>query len=897
MKKRLLSALLVLAMVLSLVPFGAFAADATEPVATLETQATEPAKATEPTQATEPAKATEPTKETEATDATETTEPTVPATTAPSAPTAVEKVQSLIDALPETVTAENRAEVENQLTAIDDAKLPLTDEERDTLDFGKYNAAIAALDTLDGQPGAQVPDSMETGYTITFDPAGGTLPEGVANTATTNADGKLASLPTPTREGYTFDGWYRTKQNGPKVTTEFTFTENITLYAHWKVDAKFSLSGYGYEKVIPDIQVTSGTEEINFSGEPKYGVDIGIVAFEISENYPSDIANNSVLSSGKFNVGLCYFIWIKFQMKEGYSLGKVTLDGQNAWEQTVNGNTVQVAFQLPTVGYTITLDPNGGTLPDGVANTVTTDKDGKFATLPTPTKSDNAFLGWYNGETKWSTDSFATENITLTAKWSDGTNVTSEEELRACIEAGISTIKLGADIALTSALNISGKTLTLDLNGHVLSKQGAFYTSLVRVEKSGSLTIKDSGTGGKISDYVYGNASAITLESGTVEDTLEVSNGSTLTMNGGTVNRITANATVYVNGGKVNNSIFMGMDGILYANGMDIPALSDSGVFPYKIVTCKVGDKVYCYTIKEKPVAPTAPEGETFQGWYKDNQEWDFSKGSHTEGTTVTAKFAPITYTITYNKGEITDAKGDIDKVQKECGDDKFTLSQKVYTKDGYLQVGWEDAQSNFYLPGAAYKENANLTLTAVWEKIITYKVPFTKTVKLSGSAKPGKVTFELHALPYGDYSQTPGKVDVTGTVETNGKGDYNKGTLTISGSEKLLEQMLSDGILVQEKNDGKKNWTYDSTIYCLKMTNNGIALYPVTAKTANQRTDYVIDYSKTVKTMTFTNTYGTSSNADTSNPKTGDEIYIAAATMLLSAMALIAILPGKKRM
>lgn len=43
------------------------------------------------------------------------------------------------------------------------------------------------------------------------------------------------NLPTPTRAGYTFDGWYTSATGGTKVTasTKVTATSNHTLYAHW----------------------------------------------------------------------------------------------------------------------------------------------------------------------------------------------------------------------------------------------------------------------------------------------------------------------------------------------------------------------------------------------------------------------------------------------------------------------------------------------------------------------------------------------------------------------------------------------------------------------------------------------------------------------------------------
>ncbi len=46
-------------------------------------------------------------------------------------------------------------------------------------------------------------------------------------------DGSITNLPTPTRDGHTFSGWFTEKNGGNKVTTETTFAENTILYAHW----------------------------------------------------------------------------------------------------------------------------------------------------------------------------------------------------------------------------------------------------------------------------------------------------------------------------------------------------------------------------------------------------------------------------------------------------------------------------------------------------------------------------------------------------------------------------------------------------------------------------------------------------------------------------------------
>lgn len=60
---------------------------------------------------------------------------------------AVQKVQALIDALPETVTVENAESVSAQLEAIDEAMAELTEEQREELDMTRLHAISEALNT------------------------------------------------------------------------------------------------------------------------------------------------------------------------------------------------------------------------------------------------------------------------------------------------------------------------------------------------------------------------------------------------------------------------------------------------------------------------------------------------------------------------------------------------------------------------------------------------------------------------------------------------------------------------------------------------------------------------------------------------------------------------------
>lgn len=66
---------------------------------------------------------------------------------------------------------------------------------------------------------------------ITFDANEGS----VDTTSVKTENGKLPNLPTPTREGYDFTGWYTARDGGELVTTDTVFYADTTLYAHWQV--------------------------------------------------------------------------------------------------------------------------------------------------------------------------------------------------------------------------------------------------------------------------------------------------------------------------------------------------------------------------------------------------------------------------------------------------------------------------------------------------------------------------------------------------------------------------------------------------------------------------------------------------------------------------------------
>lgn len=97
------------------------------------------------------------------------------------------------------------------------------------------------------------------------------------------------------------------------------------------------------------------------------------------------------------------------------------------------------------------------------------------------------------------------------------------------------------------------------------------------------------------------------------------------------------------------------------------------------------------------------------------------------------------------------------------------------------------------------------------------YELPFTKTVKLGGSAAPGRETFELEIFGVGvRYMEEHAKDLYTAAVTTNGAGDYD-GALVISGPADQVRDLVCEGFYVREKNAGTANWTYDDAVWLIR--------------------------------------------------------------------------------
>ncbi|MDT2662671.1 BspA family leucine-rich repeat surface protein [Enterococcus hulanensis] len=268
-------------------------------------------------------------------------------------------------------------------------------------------------------------------YTVTFNSNGGTL---VSNKTYTIEKG-IDSFKTPTRSGYTFDGWYDGEEKVTKI--EDGETGNRALEAKWKIEtytvtfdsndgSSILPKTYTIEKGIASFEtpIRSGyTFEGWYDGEDKVTKiedgETGNRALEARwklETYKVTFDSNggSKVSEKEYTIkkGIDSFAepTKAHYTFEGWYDGeeKVTTIGKGE-----TGNRTLIAKWTP-VTYKVTFDSAGGNAIDPMPYTI----EETISTLPTPTRKGHKFIGWFEGENLVTEIPIGgTSDRTLTAKW------------------------------------------------------------------------------------------------------------------------------------------------------------------------------------------------------------------------------------------------------------------------------------------------------------------------------------------------------------------------------------------------------------------------------------------------------------------------------------------------
>lgn len=112
------------------------------------------------------------------------------------------------------------------------------------------------------------------------------------------ANPSIGSLPTPTRSGYNFDGWYTSANGGTKITDSTKVTANTTVYAHWTKNAET-------KAVVKDVKIEHNTT-VNYKSTymllPEITADKGTkykVKYESSDTDVATVDENGKVYAAK----------------------------------------------------------------------------------------------------------------------------------------------------------------------------------------------------------------------------------------------------------------------------------------------------------------------------------------------------------------------------------------------------------------------------------------------------------------------------------------------------------------------------------------------------------------------------------------------------------------------
>ena len=202
--------------------------------------------------------------------------------------------------------------------------------------------------------------AVEKSVTVTFDPQDGSS----MNPAVVE-QGETVVLPTPTRDHYTFNGWFTQASGGTKVTSPLTVSDDVTLYAQWTQ--------------VPTYTVTF----VDGSGNTiTTTVDEGAAA--VPPENPT---------------------------KDGYTFA----GWDTTFDDVTSNMTVTAKWVANEKAVTVTFDPQGGSS----ANPAVVEQ-GETVTLPTPTRDGYVFVGWFTqatGGTQITSSTEVTDNATVYAHW------------------------------------------------------------------------------------------------------------------------------------------------------------------------------------------------------------------------------------------------------------------------------------------------------------------------------------------------------------------------------------------------------------------------------------------------------------------------------------------------
>ena len=486
------------------------------------------------------------------------------------------------------------------------------------------------------------------------------------------------TLPTPSKTGYTFDGWYTQSSGGTKVSNTYTPAGNVTLYAHW-TNVNYTLT----------INPNGGIWNNTTSNSTKTG----------TTNSKLSIANPTPKG-----------YTVSFNSNGGNNVNSITSQRTfTNWSLSGSGSISGTTYTFGSGNATLTANYNNGSI-----------------TLPSATKAGHNFKGWYNngcGTTFIGNagESYTpTSNVTLKAcysyyayildvypnggTWNGTTEKTRIEPLakpKPSIYGNTDyTGKIGSTIDIPNPIPPSGYTVSFNTNG------GSSISSITSTKSFNGWNNSSPGTFSGTT-YTYGEGSGyITANYKNNSVNLPKPTKSGYTFNGW--------YTASSGGTKVNNTYTPTENITLYAHwsansyrlSFDANGCGTLGV---SYVTATVG-KTYGDADDGDGLPSIAlTTGKKFDGWYTSSSGGNKITNSTTvtassDNGTLYAHCSYINYNISYNlangtygSSHPTSAKyGDVINISKPSKKVTISLSRGTNASDAKISSTSVSAAQTF---------------------------------------------------------------------------------------------------------------------------------------------------------------------------------------------------------
>ena len=646
---------------------------------------------------------------------------------------------------------------------------------------------------------------------VTFETSGGSKVDG-----TKVKNGEKVNQPSdPTREGYTFGGWYR--KPSCLETDKWDFTKNnvtadITLYAKWtanKYTVTFKIDGEVYK-----------TQSVEYDKAPK-------------EEKPEREGHTF---NGWYTDELCS-AESKFDFKSGKVKGETTLYGK--WVADV-------------VKHQVTFNSDGGSAVESQEVI-----HGQKAQRPvSPTKEGYLFLGWYVDEAKTIEFDFVngiiTKDTILYAKW----EASNPEVITVTFNS-----KGGSEVAPITNIE-SGSKITKPADP---VREGYVFVGWFK-DTGGTLTeefnfAEESITGSMVLFAKWELAKyMVTFDSdgGSAVESQEIENGSKAHRPVSPTKEGYLFLGWYVDEAKTIEFDFVNgvitKDITLYAKWEEkavetitvlFNSKGGSSVDPIRNVVS--GSKI------TKPADPVR-EGYVFVGWFKDTggdliEEFNFDTEIITESVVLYAKWeaSNTTFMVDFETQDGTSI------ISQEIQDGACAIKPADPFRNGYTFAGWYSDAACTQAYNFASPVIKNLTLYAKWDKleedVITNFnfVQFnTEASKVLDSAT-GKTSVEI---AQGKFLVEAGVKADASMLNTQGKAV----TFTVSG-------VISNSVKLTGTGGSS---TGDSEVALYKLVNGNYEIVEVLGSAKNKETKsfvkegleagtYKITTSKSLKITAFT--------------------------------------------